>query len=146
PGPEALEKRALLSTILVSSSADSGNGSLRQAIADASAGDTIDFSSSLSGSTIGLTSGSLVINKDLTITGPGLTNLSVSGAGLTSPAPIFAIDVGVTATISGLTVKGGKATHGAGVLDSGKLTLKAVALTGNTAQGHGGNGQGGGIY
>ena len=55
---------------------DSGAGSLRQAIADASASDTIDFN--VTGKII-LTSGQLTINKDLTISGPGEDQLTISG-------------------------------------------------------------------
>jgi len=46
-------------------------GSLRQALADASDGDTITFDPSLNWQTIGLTSGELVIDKSITIIGPG---------------------------------------------------------------------------
>src|SRR5262245_3455413 len=65
PRLEALEDRTLLSTLTVLNTADSGPGSLRQAIATASPGDTIDFAPNLSGKTIVLTSGQLVVSKDL---------------------------------------------------------------------------------
>ena len=55
---------------------DSGPGSLRHVMAAAAPGDTIDFAVT---GTIILTSGQLVIDKDVTITGPGPTNLTVSG-------------------------------------------------------------------
>ena len=48
-------------TLIVTTTADSGAGSLRQALADASDGDTIQFESGLNGQTIGLTSGELAI-------------------------------------------------------------------------------------
>ncbi|HXF09146.1 MAG TPA: hypothetical protein VN625_00060, partial [Desulfuromonadaceae bacterium] len=51
---------------VVTSSADSGAGSLRDTIAAASPGDVITFSNSLSGQTITLTSGQLVLDKNLT--------------------------------------------------------------------------------
>ena len=54
---------------------DSGPGSLRQAILDASSGDTITFAPSVT--TVTLTSGELVIDKNLTITGPGANRLTV---------------------------------------------------------------------
>ena len=58
-------------TITVTTTNDSGAGSLRQAIIDSLQTDTINFDSSLNGQTITLTSGQLLIDKDLTITGPG---------------------------------------------------------------------------
>ena len=58
-------------TITVANGDDSGPGSLRQAILSAASGDTINFAPSVT--TVTLTSGELVIDKDLTITGPELT-------------------------------------------------------------------------
>ena len=55
---------------------DSGSGSLRQAILNASSGDTITFAPSVT--TVTLTSGELVIDKNLTITGPGANRLTVT--------------------------------------------------------------------
>ncbi len=57
-------------SITVTSTADGGPGSLRQAISDATAGATIYFSLPAN-STITLTSGTLLINKDLTLAGTG---------------------------------------------------------------------------
>ena len=70
---------ASAATITVTNNNDSGPGSLRQAIANSSPGDTIDFDSSLSGQTITFTSGGLTINKNLTIAGPGANLLAVDG-------------------------------------------------------------------
>src|SRR2546427_443147 len=83
-------------TILVTSLSDSGTGSLRQAIADASSGDAV---SSTNG-TITLTSGELFIDKSLDIIGPGATNLAVSGS---QTSRVFNIAVGATVKISGVT-------------------------------------------
>src|SRR5690349_15256023 len=63
-----LEARCLLS--MVTNLKDAGPGSLRQAITDASVGDTVEFQQGLKG-TITLTSAQLTINKLLTINGPG---------------------------------------------------------------------------
>src|SRR5438876_8223193 len=63
-------------TITVTSTADSGAGSLRAALASASDGDTIDFSVT---GTITLTSGELLVGKSVTISGPGAANLAVNG-------------------------------------------------------------------
>src|SRR5437764_7154656 len=65
-------------TITVTNTNDSDPGSLRQALADANDGDTIIFDVSLKGQTIALTSDELVIDKSITITGPGSDQLAVS--------------------------------------------------------------------
>src|SRR3954447_11991866 len=69
-------------TLTVTSTADAGGTcpgascTLRQAIASAVSGDTITFSLP-SNSSITLTSGELLIDKSLTISGPGANLLSV---------------------------------------------------------------------
>jgi predicted outer membrane repeat protein len=74
-----LEVRALLSTITVTNDNDSGDGSLRAAVAAAASGDTIDFARSAYG-TITLTSGPIEdVGTSLTIQGPGAALLTVSG-------------------------------------------------------------------
>jgi hypothetical protein len=65
------------SAATVTNNADSGAGSLRQAIADAASGDTINFAATLNGQTITLAS-ELLINKNLTVSGPE-ANLLASG-------------------------------------------------------------------
>src|SRR6476646_5553177 len=72
--------------ITVANTNDSGPGSLRQALVDSQDGDTIDFDPSLKGQTISLTSVELVINKSITISGPGPNLLAVSRA---QNAPAF---------------------------------------------------------
>src|SRR5258706_10074740 len=69
---------SLAVTITVTNTNDSGPGSLRAAIASASPGDTINFGVTYP-ATITLTNGSLVINSNLTISGPGASNLAISG-------------------------------------------------------------------
>ena len=63
-------------TITVTNTNDSGAGSLRQAIADANDGDTIDFSVS---GTITLTTDQLLVEKSINISGPGSNNLALDG-------------------------------------------------------------------
>jgi len=53
--------------LLVNSTADSGTGSLREAISCASSGDTITFASSMAGALITITSSKLAISKNLFI-------------------------------------------------------------------------------
>src|SRR5437667_11553041 len=67
-------------TLIVTTAADSGAGSLRAALAAVSDGDTIQFDPALNGQTISLTSAELTIDKNITINGPGLTQLAVSGS------------------------------------------------------------------
>src|SRR5262245_23430798 len=82
---EALEDRQLPSILTVTSPADDGPGTLRQAIDRANDGDTIQFSPDL-GRAISLTSGELQITRSLTIQGPGASNLLI-----TSNARVFDI-------------------------------------------------------
>ena len=53
---------------MVTNTLESGKGSLRYEIAHANKNTTIDFAPSLSGQTITLTSGELVISKNLNLT------------------------------------------------------------------------------
>lgn len=64
---------------VVTSPADSGLCTLRQAIADATAGDTITFDTSIAGQTIRLNT-EIGIDKNLTIDGSG-QNITISGDG-----------------------------------------------------------------
>src|SRR5262249_11228756 len=78
---EALEERNLLPPWPATTPADDGAGTLRQTIALANDGDTIQFSPELTRRTISLTSGELQITRSLNIQGPGASNLGiVSGA------------------------------------------------------------------
>ena len=94
-------------TILVTNTNDSGPGSLRDALAVANDGDTID-ATGVSG-TILLTSGELQINHNVTINGPGAQNLAVNGNAAFRVFENFASDV----TISGFTVTNGLPPTGA---------------------------------
>jgi hypothetical protein len=132
PGLEFLEERTLLSTDMVMNSNDSGAGSLRNAIANASAGDTIEFNMS-SGhvtSPITLTTGELDITQNLKIVGPGPSSLTISG---NSASTIFSVATGVNVTISGLTLANGESASGAGgIYNLGHLTLTDDVLSNNT--------------
>jgi hypothetical protein len=67
-----------MAIIKVSSTADSGKGTLREAILNAKSGDTIRFNSTLRNKTIRLNE-QLVIDKNLTIDGADASNLTISG-------------------------------------------------------------------
>ena len=70
-------------------------------------GDTINFDSALNGQTITLTSGELLVDKSVTINGPGPDNLTVDG---NHASRVFHVSGGVTATIAGLTITNGQAS------------------------------------
>lgn len=114
-------------TITVTNTNDNGTGSLRQAIVDAVAGDTINFAVT---DTITLTTGELLINKRLTIIGPGASVLAIDG---NSSTRIF--QVIVPTTISGLTIQNGNTSVGAGVNATDTLTLHHCVITQNYAAG-----------
>jgi hypothetical protein len=120
----------------VTNLADSGPGSLRQAILDANARpgpDVIDFSPGLRG-TILLISGALTITDSLAINGPGAGWLAVNG---NHASRIFEIEGAAnTVTIAGLTITQGLAGMGGGILlVDGSLTLSRVFLFDNRAIG-----------
>jgi hypothetical protein len=118
---ETLEPRWLLSVDTVTNLNDSGPGSLRQTLANAASGDTIQFASGLNGDTIQLTSGEISITKNVTIDGPG--NIAINP---TDTSSAFNIDPGTTVTILGLTITAGDAGHigsGGDIYNSGNLTL-----------------------
>jgi len=120
-------------TITVTSTADSGTGSLRDAIAAASSGDTINVSVT---GIITLTGGMLTIDKSLTISGPGASDLAVSG---NKAVQVFVVNSGATVAISGLTIENGAATNGGGgISNAGMLTVTNSAITGNTTDMFGG--------
>ena len=136
----------LAASPVVNSLNDPGTGTcddtectLREAIDFASGGATITFAPGLTG-TITLTSGDLYVNKSLNLSGPGPTQLTISGGDATV---LFWLTAGNT-TISGLTL-----THSYPSLGSGggaiivsnaatSLTLTNCAMTNNNGGVYGG--------
>lgn len=134
--------------LTVTNTNDSGTGSLRDTIAAASAGDTIQFDAALDGQTITLTSESLRINKNLIISGPGANQLTVQRSTVNGTSAFRIFDVvqvtwNTAVTISGLTIANGDgADNGGGGIytNVGTLTIDRCIISANTAL------SGGGIY
>lgn len=145
-------------TITVTNGNDSGAGSLRQAISDAQAGDTVVFQAGLG--TVTLTTDQLTVDKDLTIDGGSGVTIQ---RGSTEGTPDFRIfGVAGIIKISNVTISKGKAPapandawgmssgSGGGIYLHGALTLENVDVTDNAASdgdpSEGDGGKGGGIY
>jgi hypothetical protein len=139
-----LGRDAHAATLTVVNTNDSGAGSLRQAIADAAPGDTIDFDAGLSGQTITLTTGELLISKNLTITGPA-GGITVSGNNTSRVFDIGAVGV-ITVNISSLTIANGNTSeYGGGIRNVGMLTLTNSTVLANSAYIGGGIGNNGSL-
>jgi hypothetical protein len=162
-------------TTTVTSNLDTGAGSLRQAIADAAAGDTICFTQNII-----LTSAELSIAKNLTILAGEAVSISGNNA-----RRVLNISSGNTINLYGFTVKQGRIlpvsvliltgsgggilnagtlnlfgmtisnnyventsiATGGGIYTTGDITARFTQIKNNTAQGaYSGDGQGGGVY
>jgi len=148
----------LSANIIVTSSADSGNNTLRAAITAAEASatpTTITFASGL---------GQINLNSELKITTNGANNAITIGVPDSNPADtpftisgqnatrVFEIASGSNVTIAGLTIENGNppltgtqnsldVNNGGGILNAGTLSLLGDTLTNNNA-----SGSGGGVY
>jgi hypothetical protein len=125
---------ARAATLTVTNAADSGPGTLRQLITSALAGDTINFAVT---GTVTLTSGQLSIGKNLTLSGPGPSLLTLSG---NNASRIFQVTAG-TVTLSGLTLTRGRTTGAGGAIlnSGGTLTVSRCVLSSNYAALEGGS-------
>ena len=119
-------------THVVTTTDDAGPGSLRQAILDASGGDTITFSPLLFDQTIELAEDLPDIDKELTIDGRMAPMLTITGKNTFRSG--FSVLSGGSLTVVGLTFnKGANSGGGAFLVDQGSLTLYGVTLTDNSA-------------
>ncbi|WGV26541.1 choice-of-anchor Q domain-containing protein [Halotia branconii] len=122
-----------MTIISVTTSADNGSGSLREAIASAGAGDTIKFASGLANKTIKLTSGKLVITEDIKIDGSEAANLKISGNNSTG---VFLVERQVNVTFNDLTIADGYTSGKGGaiqVLDYGNIKVTNSQFDNNSA-------------
>ncbi|MDB6025773.1 MAG: putative Peptidase propeptide [Verrucomicrobiales bacterium] len=144
-------------SVVVTSSANSGPGSLRQTIID-NPNRKITFATNLSGAAILLTGGQLLLDKNFIIDATALpAKIQINGNGASR---VFQITTNVTVVLNSLTITNGLATDGGGIYNEGNLTLNQVTMVRNSARGinggnggsdgglggNGGNGTGGGIY
>jgi predicted outer membrane repeat protein len=123
----AMARQTGAATITVTNRNDSGPGSLRQALANANNGDRINFA--VTGA-ITLTSAGLVVDKNVTISGPGADQLSIVG----NQGPfVFSVNANATiATISGLTIRNAQV----GIWNNqGTVSVINCVLSGNSFTG-----------
>jgi len=124
----ALSVPAAAATVSVNT--DAGPNSLRQVLAAANDGDTIDFALA-PGTTITLTTGELLLTKNVTIAGPSVEALTIDGS---DAARIFHVAPGKTVTIANLTMTNGRSpdanADGGGCIynENATLTLDHVAV------------------
>jgi hypothetical protein len=146
---ERLEDRTVPSTFTVRNLADSGPGSLRQAVLDANdnpGADLIRFAPAGREGTITLTGGELSITDDLILEGPGVNRLTISG---NDASRVFSVSGSATDVLirdltiahgraTGTTVEGpyGPVTLGGGLLNTGaRVILSHVTMDNNQAVG-----------
>src|SRR5262245_42917073 len=127
-------------TITVTNTNDNGPGSLRQALADANDGDTIDATGIFG--VITLSAGQLLVDKSVTINGAGADVLAIDGNMASRVFQIGLGQTGETVTISGLTIKNAQGNFGGGIFitTAATATIANCTVSGSTA------GFGGGIF
>ncbi|TWU24605.1 choice-of-anchor Q domain-containing protein [Bythopirellula polymerisocia] len=114
--------------------------SLREAVDLAAGGlgtDTITFDAALTGSTIFLVHGELVISSDVTLAGLGADVLTIDAQGMSRVIRIFD---SATVAISGLTLTGGNDNRGGAIhnSDGGTVNVTSSTISGSSATSGGG--------
>ncbi|MBK8049127.1 MAG: Ig-like domain repeat protein [Anaerolineales bacterium] len=119
-------------TVVVTSTVNAGDGSLRKALGDVCTNGTITFSPDLTVSgpaTITLTTARLEVTKTVTISGPGAELLIVSG---NNARGIFNIRDTGDARISGVTLRDAHLSGSGGAAqNAGRLTISNTLITNN---------------
>ena len=107
-----------------------GKNTLREAIAHASAGDTVTFDAGLSGGAITLGGTQLELTQTLSID----ANVPITVSG-NNASRVFNISSGVAVTLTGLTIRdGNSADFGGGIYSAGDLRLESTDVISNSAQ------------
>ena len=131
-------------TITVTNGNDSGPGSLRQALAQANDGDTINFDPSVG--VVTLTTAELTIAKSITMSASPQM-VTVQRAPQVPQFRIFHVMPGHSVEIDGLTISGGHITgdNGGGVLnDNSTLTIAHCTISANAIVSNASSNVGGG--
>jgi predicted outer membrane repeat protein len=124
---EILDLREVVNTV------NSGDGSLRQAIADAEPGETILFATGLD-STIAV-NGTLLLTKNVTIRGP-LPPAEIVLDALGNNR-VFDVSPAVTVTLENLRIRGGTSTTSGAIQNEGVLTVDRCIFEDNLADSFG---------
>ncbi len=149
PDIGAYERQVLALVVDTTESTDDGDVSagdisLREAIIASNGNpldDSITFDASLNGSTITITDGFITITDDVTITGPGFSDLTISGNDATRHFVVNDSDSSstISVTISGLTLTNGMTTANGGAISNDEdLTLDTMKIVHNTSANDGG--------
>jgi hypothetical protein len=130
--------------ILVSTTADDGPGSLRQAVADAVDGAVIGFEAAMAGESIVLASRIAIDGKAVTIEGPADRGIVLDGDGLTG---ILYVAPAGGLTLRNATVTGSYGSEGA-IMSRGETRIENSTITGNHSveMGFSGSGHGAGLW
>ena len=131
----ALTCPSCINTLEVQNTDNDGCGSLRSVIASASSGDVITFSPTINGMPILLTSGEVVIDKDLTISGNGIETTIIDGLNMTNNSAL-SVTAGANAKFENLTVQnGGSPTYSSGgggmTITDGNVEILSCQFTNN---------------
>jgi hypothetical protein len=136
PRLDVLEDRTVPDAFPVTTLADAGPGSLRQAILDANAtpgDDTITFSVT---GTINLASALPDLSSNIDMQGPGARSLTVRPNGGAIGSGALVVSSGATVVLSGLTIANTPYfTNGAALANGGNLTINYCAIKDNNVRG-----------
>jgi hypothetical protein len=115
--------------VIATSAGDDGPGSLRRLLAGLPVGGSVSFAPALAGQTIALTSGPLVLTKNVTIDAAAAPGLILSGNGADR---VLIVNPGVNARLAHVTIADGFGFDVAGgILNNGILELERCTVRNN---------------
>jgi hypothetical protein len=137
-GSSIISPLSMAANFNVTSLADSGAGTLRQAVLDANANAGADTIQIGIPGTITLSS-ELLVTESVAITGPGARSLTVSGNNATRILELDNVSA-KDVTLTDMTFAAANASGNGGAIlnGGGNLLLQRMRITGNTASGEGG--------